>query len=582
MNTKTSHGSDPLLIAQLRAELAASQVTIRELEAQRDAFRAAYERTRLELELLKRKIFVATAERVDTTQLELEFKEKLQALEALAGTLDMPPDPDPDEPGSPARKQKPRGRRELRELGLDEDRIELTDEVFEGLVASGKAKRIGFEESAKLAWKRGGMRLLVIARVKYQAIDSTGESVVETTPLPPEAFPRCLAAPSLLAYVAVAKHCDGLPLARLEGILARGGVGVDRGSMGRWVEDIGGTVGATIVWAMRRDAMCTAFCVATDATSVRIQPDRVAGTNLRRPCRRGHFFVQIADRDHILFTYAERETSEVVLKMFRSYEGYVQADAKSVFDVLFRTKGKKAEDDEPRTEVGCWAHSRRKYWEAALAKFAVAREALARISRIFELDAGWKDRPPSEIRHLRHLHLRPHVEAFLAWDSLRQKDPGYAPVLNLPPAAAQIAVLAAMASLLAFFGWTTRRPYEAQKDPMWLRDSSALLIIALLLSPVTWIQHLVWLVPALYLIAMDSRSKEGLSPPAKFAIALYVLLAVVLNYELLGRKNFSLFLTIHPFAIGMLLLLGILLFDRRHAKAGSCSSNEQDNRVIAP
>ncbi len=167
-------------------------------------------------------------------------------------------------------------------------------------------------------------------------------------------------------------------------------------------------------------------------------------------------------------------------------------------------------------------------------------------------------------------------------DSLRQKDPGYAPVLNLPPAAAQIAVLAAMASLLAFFGWTTRRPYEAQKDPMWLRDSSALLIIALLLSPVTWIQHLVWLVPALYLIAMDSRSKEGLSPPAKFAIALYVLLAVVLNYELLGRKNFSLFLTIHPFAIGMLLLLGILLFDRRHAKAGSCSSNEQDNRVIAP
>ena len=71
--------------------------------------------------------------------------------------------------------------------------------------------------------------------LKYQAIDSTGESVVETTPLPPEAFPRCLAAPSLLAYVAVAKHCDGLPLARLEGILARGGVGVDRGSMGRWV-----------------------------------------------------------------------------------------------------------------------------------------------------------------------------------------------------------------------------------------------------------------------------------------------------------------------------------------------------------
>ena len=106
--------------------------------------------------------------------------------------------------------------------------------------------------------------------------------------------------------------------------------------------------------------------------------------------------------------------------------------------------------------------------------------------------------------------------------------------------------------------------------------------IALLLSPVTWVQHLVWLVPALYLIVMDSRSKNGLSFPVKFAMALYVLLAVVLNYELLGRKNFSLFLTIHPFAIGMLLLLGILLFDRSHAKAGYYSASEQGNRVIVP
>lgn len=164
---------------------------------------------------------------------------------------------------------------------------------------------------------------------------------------------------------------------------------------------------------------------------------------------------------------------------------------------------------------------------------------------------------------------------------LRQKDPGYIPVLDLPPPAAKMVILAAMASLLAFFGWTTRRPYEGQGDPMWLRDSSALLIIALLLSPVTWVQHLVWLVPALYLIAMDSRSNDGVSLPVKLAMVLYVLLAVVLNYELLGRKNFSLFLTIHPFAIGMLLLLGILLLDRRPAEAGACPSNEQGNHVIA-
>ena len=313
--------------AELRRQLAALQAENREIAAQRDTFRAAYERVRLELELLKRRIFVATAERVDTTQLELEFKEKLQALETLAGTLDMPAQSFPiaggDEPVPPSRKQTPRGRRDLRSFGLEEQRLELPDELFENLVAEGKAKRIGFEESCRLAWRRPGMHVLVVARVKYQTFDGRGESVIETTPMPPELFPRCLAAPSLLAHILIAKHCDGLPLARLESILARGGLTVDRGTMCRWTDDVGATLGSTIVAAMRVDARSTAFCVATDATGVRIQPGRLPASRLRRPCRRGHFFVQIADRDHILFTYAERETSAAVLEMFGGFSGYV-------------------------------------------------------------------------------------------------------------------------------------------------------------------------------------------------------------------------------------------------------------------
>lgn len=377
--------------------------------AQRDAFRDAYERVRIELELLKRRIFVAKAERVDTAQLELEFTQKLAELERLAGTKDMPAAPDTAaQAGAPPvkPKSKPKGRRDLRSFGLEEQRLELTDALFEDLVAQGKAVRIGFEESSRLSWRPGGMRCLIIARAKYQAVDARGETVVETTPMPEEAFPRSMAAPSMLAHVLVAKHCDGLPYARLESILSRGGFTVDRSVMCRWAEDAGATLGASIVAAMRRDAMNTAFCVATDATGVRILPERDAGSKQRRPCRRAHFFVQIADRDHILFTYAERETTAAVLAMFKGYAGYVQADAKSVFDALFLVE---------REEVGCWAHARRKYWEAAVAKCEVAREALARIARIFELDAGWQGRPASEIRKLRQTHLRPHVEAFFDW-----------------------------------------------------------------------------------------------------------------------------------------------------------------------
>src|ERR1700733_10149971 len=37
-----------------------------------------------------------------------------------------------------------------------------------------------------------------------------------------------------------------------------------------------------------------------------------------------------------------------------------------------------------------WAHARRKFWEAAIAKDAFAREGLARIARIFALDRAWR------------------------------------------------------------------------------------------------------------------------------------------------------------------------------------------------
>jgi transposase len=37
------------------------------------------------------------------------------------------------------------------------------------------------------------------------------------------------------------------------------------------------------------------------------------------------------------------------------------------------------------------------------------------IGRIFELDASWNDKPPSEIKRLREQYVRPHVKSFFEW-----------------------------------------------------------------------------------------------------------------------------------------------------------------------
>ncbi len=402
-------------IAELEALLASERERTAQLEKERDALKASHERLRLELELLKHRLFVAKAERVDTRQLELEFAQKLRALEEVAGTLGMATGQGAGEAGATKKKPKPSGRRDLKGLPLEEKRVEIADPVFDALVAQGKAERIGFEESCKLAWQRGGMRRLVIARVKYRTVDADGEATLASAMMPKQLFFRCLAAPSLLAHLVIGKYCEGLPLFRLEQRFARDGVPVDRGTMARWMEDVGATVGTSVVAAMRDEALATAFCIATDATGVAVQPVPTEGK--RQACRRGHYFVQVADKDAIFFEYTPRETSAAVLELFKGFEGYVQADAKSVYDALFRPSEDEPPDGEAevRQEVACWVHCRRGFWEATAAKNAVAREGLARIGRIFELEATWRDKPPEEIHRLRQAHLRPHVDAFFTW-----------------------------------------------------------------------------------------------------------------------------------------------------------------------
>ena len=325
-----------------RAELVTH---IAKLTKECDQLRASHARLREELELLKRRIFVAQAERIDTAQLELEFAEKLRQLDALAGTLEDTSSDDDDRKPDNKKKKKSTGRRDLKKLPLEEERVELTDPLYEKLVAEGKATRAGFEESCKLAYKRGGMRRLVIARVKYQVVVTDGQTAIDTTPMPLETFPRSLAAPSLLAHVIMLKYGQGMPLFRIEDGFARDGCPVDRGTMCRWVEDAGATCGATVVHAAKQEALASAFCIATDATGVLVQPIRTHD-KVRQACKRGHYFVHIVDRDHVLFEYTPKETSKAVAAMFKGFSGFVQADAKSVYDVLFRDPRERADDED--------------------------------------------------------------------------------------------------------------------------------------------------------------------------------------------------------------------------------------------
>jgi hypothetical protein len=442
------------LLAAERAKLVAEQAKLAALTIQHDLLKLAYEDLRIKVALDRHRLVVAKAERLDTMQLEIDLGAKLAELDALNQQLGLlaaplPPPveapapagdggdggdggggggggPRPGRPGAP--KPKPTGRRALRDLEMPSDRIELTDPDLEGT-----APRMGFEDSFAVMWRRAGLVRLNIARVKYRLSPSTEpasdapvasprEPVLLTAPAPPHILPRSLGTPSLFAHLINEKFCYGMPFYRQADQLAHLGVTIDRGLMCRWAEHLGGTVGATVVHAMHDDAMRTAFCIATDATGILVQPI-AGGDKKRRACTRAHFLVQIADRDHVFFEFLARETSATIGALFRGFAGYVQADAKSVYNLLYLPPDQRPPPDDDaapdlaeRAEVGCWSHLRRKFWEAAVTTHdPVAREACLRIKRVFDLDRTWKKESAATIQAQRELHLRPHTDAFFAW-----------------------------------------------------------------------------------------------------------------------------------------------------------------------
>jgi hypothetical protein len=186
-------------------------------------------------------MFIGKAERVDVTQLELEFAQTKQKFDALAqqlndgdGAAKPPPadaEPDPNAPGSrpsgkPPAKTKivPKGRRNLAGRDdLEERRIEIRDAELE---KSGAAF-IDWELSYKLRYQRPQAVRVVIARAKYKTPvapehkpcaddaafrEQEGERfAIVTASLPPLLIRRGLLAPSMLARIIIEKFRFGMP-----------------------------------------------------------------------------------------------------------------------------------------------------------------------------------------------------------------------------------------------------------------------------------------------------------------------------------------------------------------------------------
>ena len=258
---------------------------------------------------------------------------------------------------------------------------------------------IGEETSEKYDWRPGSLIRVQTARIKYACTCEQGGVVIAEVPDAP--IDRGLAGPGLLAHVAVSKYGDHLPLHRLEQMFAREGAPIARSTMGDWIMQVADLLGP-IVRAMER-ASLSAHRIHTDDTGIAVQ---ASGKT-----QKGHVWVYVADDDHVVFRFTSRRKSDGPREFLRGFTGYVQADAANLYDRLFGDEG----DSDKAREVGCWAHARRRFFDAQLTDNTRALVGLGFIKRLYEVDHLVAKLPPAQRTTERRARAGPVLDAFKLW-----------------------------------------------------------------------------------------------------------------------------------------------------------------------
>lgn len=227
---------------------------------------------------------------------------------------------------------------------------------------------------------------------------------------PHEIIPRGLPLPDLLAKVVVAKFADKLPLRRQEGIYARERIALSAATMCGWLE-AGHGLASPLVAAMDTHARLHAHFIGTDSTGVLVQANQ--------RCKRGHFWVLVADHDHVLFRYSKRCSSEEPKTFLQGFRGTVIADALAVYDALFGLP------DGP-TEGGCNSHARRYFYKALTSDRERALIAIGYFNELFRLERNFKKLSPADRLRMRQEQSRPVAEQFERWRTAELAHPAVA------------------------------------------------------------------------------------------------------------------------------------------------------------
>jgi len=360
-----------------------------------------------QLEAIKRRFFGRSSEQLEHDSQQQLFDESEQRSE--------PPEEQAQPPvavKSHTRTPHRKSRKPLSEsLPREEIHLELSDEE-RSCGCGDKLHRIGEEVSEKLDVQPARFVVKRYIRGKYacRSCEGSGDEAlpaVRTAPMPPAVIKRGIATPGLLAFILTAKYVDGLPFARQEKSFARFGVVISRQRMADWAMAVGEAL--TPVVRELLIELRAGPVLLLDET-----PVQVHGEEGRKNTARSYMWASYGgppETPVVYYCYAPTRATRAAADIVGDFSGYLQSDAYGVYRRLCRERA----DLYP---VGCWAHARRKFFEARGSgkKAGAAEYALSAIGKLYSVERQLSHLPrDGEFLSKRRELIEPELEKFEKW-----------------------------------------------------------------------------------------------------------------------------------------------------------------------
>lgn len=368
------------------------------------------EKLKIQIARLRRQQLGRSSEKIERIIEQLELMLDELESEAASGPLAIEPSaPTTDDEGESAttRKKSP-GRRPLPDHLPRREIVHTPDCTCPA--CGGVMRQVGEDVSDVLDYIPGHFEIIRHIRPAFSC--RVCESMVQM-PMPSLPIERGRPSAGLLAHILVSKYCDHTPLYRQAAIYAREGVDLDRAVMANWVGK-SVWIAAPLVEAIGDHVMAAATLHGDDTPVPVLAPG--AGKT-----KTGRLWVYLRDeRPHagpappaVIYRYSPDRKGEHPRRHLARFRGFLHADGYAGFGPLYQSGG----DGKPAsvTEVACWAHVRRKFHDLHLAGSPLAKEALDRIGRLFDIERVAQGLPPDTRRRIRQSRTVPLIEELAAF-----------------------------------------------------------------------------------------------------------------------------------------------------------------------